>query len=92
MTKLCLPNKLIVIFDLKMKIVLVKFKNSLLTALFLSLGLSLEAQTGTTSLYQSGKIYVVVIVIAIVLAGFFLYLFRIDKKIKKIEDKINHHE
>jgi len=87
-----LPNKLIVIFDLKMKIVLVKFKNSLLTALFLSLGLSLEAQTGTTSLYQSGKIYVVVIVIAIVLAGFFLYLFRIDKKIKKIEDKINHHE
>lgn len=87
-----MPNKLIVIFDLKMKIVLVKFKNSLLTALFLSLGLSLEAQTGTTSLYQSGKIYVVVIVIAIVLAGFFLYLFRIDKKIKKIEDKINHHE
>jgi len=87
-----LPNKLIVIFDLKMKIVLVKFKNSLLTALFLSLGLSLEAQTGTTSLYQSGKIYVVVIVIAIVLAGFFLYLFRIDKKIKKIEDKINYHE
>lgn|GEM_PF-1985475 len=87
-----MPNKLIVIFDLKMKIVLVKFKNSLLTALFLSLGLSLEAQTGTTSLYQSGKIYVVVIVIAIVLAGFFLYLFRIDKKIKKIEDKINYHE
>ncbi|HQW10961.1 MAG TPA: hypothetical protein PLP06_02380 [Saprospiraceae bacterium] len=63
-----------------------------MTALFLSLGLSLEAQTGTTSLYQSGKIYVVVIVIAIVLAGFFLYLFRIDKKIKKIEDKINYHE
>jgi len=45
-----------------------------------------------TSLYDNGKIYVVIIVIAIVLVGFFLYLFNLDKKIKSLERKINSNE
>jgi len=45
-----------------------------------------------TSLYDNGKIYVVIIVIAIVLVGFFLYLFNMDKKIKSLERKINSNE
>jgi CcmD family protein len=36
-------------------------------------------------LYQSGKIYIVVIVIAIVFSGIVLYLIRLDKKISKLE-------
>lgn len=36
-------------------------------------------------LYQSGKIYIVVIVIAIVFSGILLYLIRLDKKISKLE-------
>ncbi len=44
------------------------------------------------SLYDSGKIYVVLIVIAIVLAGFFFYLFNLDKKLKSLERKINSNE
>jgi hypothetical protein len=35
-----------------------------------------------------GKIYVVVAIILIVLGGFFLYLFRLDKKITKVEKKL----
>lgn len=46
----------------------------------------------TNSLYQSGKIYVVLIVLAIVLSGIFIYLFRLDKKIKNLEDKFNSYE
>jgi len=36
----------------------------------------------------SGKIYVVVGVILIVLIGLFLYLFFIERKVKKLEQKI----
>ncbi|MEO9476948.1 MAG: CcmD family protein [Cyclobacteriaceae bacterium] len=35
-----------------------------------------------------GKIYVVIAVILIILFGMFFYLFRLDKKVKKLEDEI----
>lgn len=41
-----------------------------------------------TGFYADGKIYVVIGVIAIILVGIFIYLFRIDQKIKKIEKEI----
>lgn len=37
---------------------------------------------------SNGKIYVVVGVILIVLAGLFVYLFSIERKVKKLEQKI----
>ncbi|HZY83029.1 MAG TPA: CcmD family protein [Cyclobacteriaceae bacterium] len=37
---------------------------------------------------SNGKIYVVVGVILIVLIGLFIYLFLIEKKVKKLEQKI----
>ncbi|MDQ0640600.1 K+-transporting ATPase A subunit [Pedobacter sp. W3I1] len=43
------------------------------------------------SLRSSGKIYVVVICIVIILVGLLAYLFSIDKRLKKIE-KENHIE
>lgn len=41
------------------------------------------------SLHSNGKIYVVLIVVSLVLIGFFLYLFNLDKKVKSLERKIN---
>jgi hypothetical protein len=37
---------------------------------------------------SNGKIYVVVGVILIVLAGLFIYLFSIERKVKKLEQKL----
>jgi CcmD family protein len=38
---------------------------------------------------SEGKIYVVVGVILIVLVGLFIYLFTLDRKVKKLEDRIS---
>ncbi len=35
-----------------------------------------------------GKIYVVIAVISIILVGFFLYLFRLDRKITHLEKRL----
>jgi hypothetical protein len=37
---------------------------------------------------SNGKIYVVVATLLIVLVGLFIYLFAIEKKVKKLEQKI----
>ena len=39
-----------------------------------------------------GKIYVVVAVIAVVLAGFFLALYLVERRIKRLEDQMTDHE
>ncbi|MCX7637466.1 MAG: CcmD family protein [Cyclobacteriaceae bacterium] len=39
-------------------------------------------------LRADGKIYVIVLIILIVLAGLFIYLFLMDRKIKKLEDRL----
>ncbi|NMM46798.1 CcmD family protein [Flammeovirgaceae bacterium KN852] len=42
------------------------------------------------ALRADGKIYVVVAVVLIILAGLFIYLFRVERKIKKLEnEKLN---
>lgn len=43
-----------------------------------------------TGLYQSGKIYVVVIVAAIILAGILAYLVMLDRKLSRLEKEINN--
>lgn len=61
------------------------------TLLMLLLTIQLFAQnqtsTVTDSLYASGKIYVVVICVSVILLGLLLFLFFIDKRLKKIENK-----
>jgi CcmD family protein len=39
---------------------------------------------------SEGKIYVVVAVILIILFGMFFYLFRLDKKINKLEEELKN--
>ena len=38
----------------------------------------------------SGKIFVVVAVLSVILVGIFLFLFNIDKKVKKLEEKLKN--
>ncbi len=38
--------------------------------------------------YKEGKIYVVITILAIVLIGVAIYLFTIERKLKKLEDSI----
>ena len=40
------------------------------------------------SFRKEGKIYVVVAVAAVILAGIFVYLFMLDKKVTKIENQL----
>jgi CcmD family protein len=41
-----------------------------------------------TGLYQSGKIYVVVTVLSVIMMGIFGYLIMLDRKISKLEKEI----
>jgi CcmD family protein len=40
------------------------------------------------ALRTEGKIYVIVLIILIVLAGMFVYLFLLDRKVKKLENRL----
>lgn len=64
-------------------------KKFLTTLLLLVLSAPIFAQNPTSSLdesiYASGKIYVVVICAAIILLGLILYLFTLDRRLKKLE-------
>ena len=42
------------------------------------------------SMRASGKIYVVVLVILVILTGLFIYLIGLDRKIGKLEKEIGH--
>jgi len=65
-------------------------KNILILSLMLSFSLNLFAQNSNgvemaDALRSSGKIYVVVSVISVVFIGLAMYLFSIDRRLKKIE-------
>lgn len=70
-----------------------KMKKIFFSLILLMASMQLFAQDNgvemADSLRSSGKIYVVVICIVIILVGLLAYLFSIDKRLKKIE-KENH--
>lgn len=43
-----------------------------------------------TGLYQSGKIYIVVIVLSVIMAGILGYLIMLDRKVTKLEKEIKN--
>ncbi|SDK39085.1 hypothetical protein SAMN04487898_10856 [Pedobacter sp. ok626] len=61
------------------------------TFLMLMFAMQLFAQNGdssiTESVYASGKIYVVVACIVLILFGLIFFLFSIEKRLKKLEQK-----
>jgi hypothetical protein len=54
--------------------------------LFFLFPLLANAQATENLMYSSGRIYVVIAVILIILLGLILYLVRVERKIKKLED------
>jgi CcmD family protein len=69
-----------------------KFRKIFLSSFLLLASASAFAQDNApvemaTGLYQSGKIYVVVIVMSIVFIGIAAYLVMLDRKISKLEKK-----
>jgi CcmD family protein len=62
----------------------------LLLLLLSCTGVFAQSNLGVTmddTLQSSGKIYVVVTIIAIIFVGLALYLFSIDRRLKKIENE-----
>ena len=61
------------------------------TVILLMVTLQLFAQNGvstvTESFYSSGKIYVVVACVMVILLGLLLFLFTVDRRLKKLEKK-----
>jgi len=68
-------------------------KNLFFSILLLILSNSVFSQTATSSVEMAdkfradGKIYVVVVVATIIMTLILVYLFRLDKKIQKIENQ-----
>ena len=59
----------------------------------MSLDLPLVLLQAQPDFFRSiGKIYVVVAVIAIVLIGFFVSLYLVERRLAKLEDQLNHDE
>lgn len=59
---------------------------SLLFTLFLTITVSAQETVGETDIMRSnGKIYVVMAVVVTIVAGLFIYLANLDRKISKLE-------
>ena len=68
-----------------------KFLKYILTFIFLLSITALQAQEKpemADAMRSNGKIYVVVAVCMIILAGLFLYVWRLDRKISKLEKEL----
>jgi EamA domain-containing membrane protein RarD len=60
-------------------------KNYLLSVVAMLLALVANAQGETDVMRSNGKIYVVMVVVLVILLGLFLYVWRVDKKITRLE-------
>jgi len=66
-----------------------KIKRIAATIAFATMGVFAEAQTASSDgiMKSNGKIYVVMAVVIVIVAGLFLYLLNLDGKITKLEKK-----
>lgn len=71
-----------------------KLLSSIIAVFFLTF--SAQAQTSASwleeTMYSSGKIYVVVGVVVLILIGIFGYLVWIDKRLRKMEEENTHQD
>jgi CcmD family protein len=64
----------------------------LLIFLFVAFGASAQTVDMADGLRSSGKIYIVVIIVMIVLVGLIVYLFSMDRKLSKMERTIQERQ
>lgn len=67
-------------------------KSAILILLFASVSKMLNAQTVNTAdkLMENSKLNAVIVVAAIILTGIFVFLFYIERKIKKLEQEVKN--
>lgn len=67
-------------------------KNAILILLFVSVSKMLNAQTTNVAdqLVENSKLNAVIVVAAIILLGIFIFLFSLEKKIKKLEQDVKN--
>ncbi|MBK9736109.1 MAG: CcmD family protein [Saprospiraceae bacterium] len=64
-----------------------------LTVINLCLSIALQAQDNSVDFLRStGKIYSVVLVIAIIFLGITIFLYRLDRKLTKLENQIKNEQ
>ena len=61
----------------------------LFTLLFINFSAFSQEIEMADKMRQEGKIYVVVAVVLVILIGIFFYLFRLDSKLNKLENRLN---
>lgn len=64
---------------------------SLLHVLCFAQQMNTNQEEPTDFMRSNGKLYVVVAVVVTIVLGLFLYLFNLDRKIKKLEKEQPHH-
>ena len=67
-------------------------KSAILVLLFASIFSMVNAQTVSVAdkLMESGKLNAVIVVAGIILLGIFLFLFYLERKIKRLEDEVKN--
>lgn len=60
-------------------------KQYLLSVLAMLMAFVANAQEQTDVMRSNGKIYVVMVVVLVILLGLFVYVWRVDKKISRLE-------
>ncbi len=67
-------------------------KSAILVLLFAGIWNTMNAQPVTVAdkLMESNKLYAVIAVLGIILLGIFLFLFYLERKIKRLEDEVNN--
>ena len=67
-------------------------KSAFLILLFASISNMLNAQTISIAdkLMESSKLYAVIAVLSIILTGIFIFLFYLERKIKKLEEEVKN--
>ena len=80
----------------KLLIIKMKYIKKIIASLsFLLLSVSIFAQPAGSSssldetVMSSGKLYVVIAVLTVILIGIFIFLFSLDRKLRKLEEKAN---
>ncbi len=65
-------------------------KSAILILLFGTVSKMLNAQTISVAdnLAKSNKLYAVIVVLSVILIGIFIYLFTLERKIKKLEEEL----
>lgn len=66
-------------------------KSAFLILLFTCLHNMLNAQTAIADkLMEQNKLYAVIAVLAVIMLGIFIFLFYLERKIKKLEDEVKN--